>query len=192
MDAVTLLRNDHRTVEKMFKEFERLHKKGGSDAQKQRLVAKIIKELSVHTAIEEEIFYPAVRSEVDGADDTILESLEEHHVAKWVLSELESMGPETERFDAKTTVLIESVRHHVEEEEQELFPEVREAMGRKRLTELAEQMEAAKRKVPKSPQPQPAVGMRTRASRRTGKRVSAPRGRTGTRRTAAQVLDITP
>ena len=81
----------------------------------------------------------------------MLESLEEHHVVKWVLSELDGMDAAAERFDAKMTVLIENVRHHVEEEEQEWFPEVRKAMGRNRLTDLGEQMEKAKQKAPGDP-----------------------------------------
>jgi len=149
MDAVTLLRNDHRTVEKLFKAFE----KAKDPQAKAGAVAQMVPELSVHTVIEEQVFYPAVRTEVEDANSMILESLEEHHILKWVLSELEGMSPDDERFDAKVTVLIENVRHHVEEEEQELFPQVRGAMGRKRLTELGERMEDLKKRAPKHPQP---------------------------------------
>ncbi len=78
-------------------------------------------------------------------------SVEEHHVVLWMLSELKDLDPADERFDAKMTVLIENVRHHVEEEEKEWFPEVRKAMGRNRLTELGEQMEKAKKKAPRDP-----------------------------------------
>jgi len=68
------------------------------------------------------VLLSAIRAEVEGAEDTVLEAMEEHHVAKWVLSELDGMDPTHERFDAKVQVLIENVRHHVQEEEQELFP----------------------------------------------------------------------
>jgi hemerythrin superfamily protein len=151
MDAITLLKNDHKTVEKLFKTFE----KAGDRAKqtKAKTVEQIIEELSVHAAIEEQVFYPAVRREVPGATDEVLESLEEHHIVKWVLSELENMGPEDERFDAKVTVLIENVRHHVKEEESELFPTVRAALGRKRMNEIGDAMEAAKATAPRRPHP---------------------------------------
>jgi hemerythrin superfamily protein len=151
MDAITLLKTDHKTVEKLFKAFE----KAGDRAVKAKAdtVKSIISELSVHAAIEEQIFYPAIRSDVPDTDDDVLEALEEHHIVKWVLSELESMTPADERFDAKVTVLIENVRHHVTEEETELFPTVRKALGRKRLTELGDAMEAAKKTAPTRPHP---------------------------------------
>ena len=151
MDAITLLRNDHKAVSKLFREFE----KAGENAAKtkRQLVDKIVTELSVHAAIEEQLFYPVVREISPEIEDTVLESLEEHHVVKWTLSELEDMDPEHERFDAKVTVLIESVRHHVEEEETELFPMVREKVGRKELAELGDAMEKAKKTAPTRPHP---------------------------------------
>lgn len=146
-----MLRNDHRNVERLFKQFE----KAGPSAHKTRrgIADKIIEELSVHAAIEEQVFYPAVRAAVPDADDDVLEGLEEHHIVKWTLSELDGMDPEHERFVPKMTVLIESVRHHVEEEEGELFPMVREAMGRKQLTELGGALETAKKVAPIRPHP---------------------------------------
>jgi len=151
MDAITLLRNDHRTVEELFKKFE----KAGPNAHKTkaRLVEKIIHELAVHAAIEEMAFYPAVRGTNDKLTDTVLEGLEEHHVVKWLLGELESMDPSEERFDAKVTVLMESVRHHVKEEEREMFPAVRKALGRKELVELADILQKAKKTAPTHPHP---------------------------------------
>ena len=150
-DAIVLLKNDHKAVEKLFKQFEKL----GDNAHKtkRQVVDQIIAELSTHAAIEEQHFYPAVRAAVPDADDTVLEGLEEHHVVKWTLSELESMAPTEERFDAKVTVLMESVRHHVEEEESDMFPKVREAIGRKELRELGDTMEKAKGISPKRPHP---------------------------------------
>jgi hemerythrin superfamily protein len=151
VDAITLLKNDHKTVEKLFKTFE----KAGDRAPqtKAKTVHQIIEELSVHAAIEEQIFYPAIRKEVPDTEGQVLESLEEHHIVKWVLSELDGMTPADERFDAKVTVLIENVRHHVEEEEKELFPTVRQAMGRKKLGEIGDAMEAAKKTAPHRPHP---------------------------------------
>ncbi len=150
-DAIALLKADHRTVEKLFKSFE----KSGDTAHrtKRKLVDDIIRELSVHAAIEEQFLYPAVRRDLPKAEDDALEAIEEHHVAKWILSELERMAPEDERFDAKVTVLIESVRHHVREEEQELFPEMRAGMSRKALVELGAQLAAGKRLAPTRPHP---------------------------------------
>ncbi len=149
MDAIVLLKDDHKTVEKLFKEFE----KAGDQAyaKKRELVDQMIKELTTHTYIEETIFYPAAREGAPETVDHVLESVEEHHVVVWLLSELQGMDPEDERFDAKVTVLIENVRHHVEEEEDEWFPQVREAMGRKRLQEIGEQMAKAKAEAPSDP-----------------------------------------
>lgn len=151
MDAVTLLRNDHKTVEGLFKKFE----KAGPNANKTKhdLTEKIIEELSIHAAIEEQILYPAARAAMPDATDEVLEALEEHHIVKWVLSELDGMEPTDERFKAKLTVLIENVRHHVQEEEGELFPELRKAMKRKELEELARALEEAKTAAPTHPHP---------------------------------------
>jgi hemerythrin superfamily protein len=153
MNAITLLKNDHRTVEDLFKRFESLGPramKGKRDA-----VERIVSELSVHAAIEEMVFYPAVRAEMGNGDvsDLVLESLEEHHIVKWTLSELDGMDPSAERFDAKVKVLMESVRHHVKEEERELFPAVSKAFGRARLEELGEAMAQAKKSAPTRPHP---------------------------------------
>ena len=150
-DAIVLLRNDHKTVEKLFKQFEKL----GDNAHKTKrdVVDKIIEELSIHAAIEEQHFYPTIREKAPDVADEVLEGLEEHHIVKWTLSELEDMDPKAERFDAKVTVLIESVRHHVEEEESDMFPKVREALGRKELQEMGETMEKSKAISPKLPHP---------------------------------------
>src|ERR1700681_3684989 len=115
MDAITLLKADHKGVEKLFRQFENAGDR--AVVTKRNIMKDIVKELSVHAAVEEQVFYPSVRDEVDGLDSEILESLEEHHVVKWLLSELDGMSPDDERFDAKATVLIEAVGHHVEEEE---------------------------------------------------------------------------
>lgn len=153
-DAITSLRDDHKRVERLFKEFEKLHKKDGDARSKREVVEQIINELSVHAVIEEGLFYPAVRAGVEEAEDVVLEGLEEHHIVKWTLNELAGMNGDEERFDAKVTVLIESVRHHVEEEEGEMFPKVREALGRKELVDLYERMEEARTKAPTQPMPQ--------------------------------------
>src|SRR6266511_4156089 len=111
MDAISLLKDDHKTVEALFKKFERAGER--AHKTKRKIVDQIIAELSVHAAIEEQAFYPTTRTRVKAVEDEVLESLEEHHIVKWTLSELENMDAEDERFDAKVAVLIESVRHHV-------------------------------------------------------------------------------
>ncbi len=151
MDAITLLKNDHRTVEDLFKRFEQAGDR--AYVQKRHLVDRIIEELSVHAAIEEQVFYPAARAAVPDNEDLALESLEEHHIVKWSLSELVDMDPTHERFDAKVTVLIENVRHHVEEEEQDFFPKVRDQLGRNELAEYGAAMEEAKKTAPTRPHP---------------------------------------
>jgi hemerythrin superfamily protein len=154
MDAITLLRNDHKTVETLFKRFE----KTGDQAytQKRAIVERIIEELSIHTAIEEQVFYPATRAAVPSTNVIALESLEEHHIVKWILSELEGLDPKSERFNAKVTVLIENVRHHVEEEQTDYFPKVRDAMTRAELTNLGQALIDAKRIAPTHPHPRSA------------------------------------
>ncbi len=151
MDAISLLKDDHRTVERLFKRFEKTA--SGALDERRRIVDEIIKELSVHAEIEETIFYPVVREAVPPTEDMVLESLEEHHVAKWVLSELDGMDPGAERFEAKVTVLMENIRHHVEEEESDLFPSVRKALGRKALNEMGDAMARAKTVAPTRPHP---------------------------------------
>jgi hemerythrin superfamily protein len=151
MDAITLLKNDHKTVNELFKKFE----KAGDNAHKTKakLVEQIIHELAIHAAVEEVAFYPFIKGVSPDLTDDVLESLEEHHVVKWLLSELETMSPKDERFDAKVTVLIENVRHHVEEEEQEMFPRVRKMLSRSDLQELGEALANAKKVAPTHPHP---------------------------------------
>jgi hemerythrin-like domain-containing protein len=150
-DAITILKQDHREVEQVFKRFE----KAGSRAHraKRQIVDSITEMLSRHAAIEELVFYPAVRREVSGSAPDVLEALEEHHIVKFLLRELEDVDPRDERFDAKVTVMIENVRHHVKEEENELFPEVRKAITRQRLLQLGDELRAAKPKAPTRPHP---------------------------------------
>lgn len=151
MDAITLLKTDHKTVEQLFKRFE----KAGDRAfvEKRSIVDRIIEELSIHASIEEQYFYPVIRATVEDVESLTLESLEEHHIVKWVLAELETLDPSDERFDAKVTVLIENVRHHVKEEENDLFPMVRDELGRSALADLGDTMVSAKKVAPTHPHP---------------------------------------
>jgi hemerythrin superfamily protein len=151
MDAISMLKDDHKTVEALFKRFEKAGDRAHSE--KRAVVDRIIEELSKHAAIEEQLFYPVVRATVPETEDIALESLEEHHIVKWILSELDKMAPEDERFDAKVTVLIENVRHHVKEEEAEFFPMVRDELGRNALGDLGDAMAVAKKAAPTHPHP---------------------------------------
>jgi hemerythrin-like domain-containing protein len=151
MDAISMLKDDHKKVEQLFKRFESAGER--AHVEKRNIVDRIIEELSVHAAIEEQLFYPVVRATVPGTEDITLESLEEHNIVKWVLSDLDSMSPEDERFDAKVTVLIENVRHHVDEEESELFPKVRDELGRSALGDLGDALAEAKKTAPTHPHP---------------------------------------
>lgn len=148
-DAIVLLKQDHKQIRKLFRDFENAG--DGAEKQKGQLVKKIIELLTVHTYIENEVMYPRVRELLPDLEDDILESYEEHHVADVLVSELFAMKPGDERFDAKTTVLIENVTHHIEEEEQDWFPKVREGLGRKALQEIGADMEKARKKAPKKP-----------------------------------------
>ena len=148
-DAIVLLKDDHKQIRKVFKDFQ----SAGEDAtaRKGKLVDQMIELLTQHTYIENEVMYPRVRELLPDLEDDVLESYEEHHVADVLVVELSMMKPSDERFDAKTTVLIENVLHHIEEEEQEWFPKVREGLGRKQLQELGADMEKARKKAPKRP-----------------------------------------
>ena len=147
MSAIDLLEQDHREVEAYFDEFEGLE----DDAAKNDLAQKICMALTVHAQIEEEIFYPQAR-EATQDDDLLDEALVEHDGAKKLIAEIEEMEAGEELFDAKVKVLGEMIRHHVEEEEQELFPEVEksemdlQAVGEQlaqRKADLMKEMERA-------------------------------------------------
>ena len=147
MNALTLLKQDHGNVEELFRRFETA---GPEDVgELARVRDLVIEQLSKHAVVEEQVFYPAIRAKLgDEKAFTVLEGLEEHHVVKATLSELEKLAPTHERFRAKFTVLIESVRHHVEEEENDMFPQARDAFSVEELNTMGEQMEAAKKIAP--------------------------------------------
>lgn len=147
-DAIVLLKKDHKEVRALFKDFQ---SPKATTAQKGKIVKKIIELVTVHTYIENEVMYPQVRKLLPDLEDDVLESYEEHHVADVLVMELSMMRPSDERFDAKTTVLIENVQHHMEEEEQDWFPKVRDGLGRKALQEMGEQLLAAKKRAPRKP-----------------------------------------
>lgn len=150
-DAISFLKAEHRAVEELFARFERAG--DGATKQKRKLVDQMITALSRHAAIEELVLYPWARENIEDEEDQVLESLEEHHVVKWLLWELEDLPATDERFDAKVTVMMENVRHHVEEEERELFPDLRDVATRTELLDLADALDAARRRAPSRPHP---------------------------------------
>ena len=148
-DAIVILKEDHKRIKALFKQFQA----AGEDAtaRKGKLVKDMITELTVHTYIENEVMYPRVRELVPELEQDVLESYEEHHVADVLTAELAAMDADDEHFDAKTTVLIENVTHHIDEEEKDWFPQVRSALGRKELAEIGARMLELKKKAPTSP-----------------------------------------
>ena len=141
MDAVKLLKDDHEKVKGLFRQFE----KARSEDKKKQLADEIMMELEVHSKIEEEIFYPAVREKV-GEDELVAEAVEEHHVVDVLMQEIKQLEPSDERFEAKMTVLIENVEHHIEEEEEEMLPDAKKKLG-KDVEALGDQMEQRKQQL---------------------------------------------
>lgn len=133
MNALQLLKEDHDYVKKAFKTFEKM-----DEEDRPKLVKEVIKALKAHTEIEEKIFYPAVRKAID-EDDLMNEALVEHDSAKALIRQLERMKPNNPRYAATFTVLGEYVKHHIDEEEKEMFPKARrkrvnlEALGKKMM-----------------------------------------------------------
>jgi hemerythrin-like domain-containing protein len=154
-DAIVVLKEEHQQIRKAFRAFEA----AGENAlvRKGTLVDRIIELLTIHTYIENEVMYPRVRELLPELEDDVLESYEEHHVADVLVLELSSMKPSDERFVAKTTVLIENVEHHMDEEEQEWFPQVRKGLGRKQLQEIGAEMLRKREKAPRRPSQPGAV-----------------------------------
>lgn len=151
LDAVELLKQDHDTVDALFKQFEAA-KESKNKNKKAQLTAQICKELTIHATIEEEIFYPAARAALGEEGSDLLDEAEvEHQGAKDLIAQLSDMSPGDELFDAKVTVLAEYIRHHVKEEETELFPKMEKSeadldqLGKDlltRKTELQTELEA--------------------------------------------------
>jgi hemerythrin superfamily protein len=139
-DAIEMLKADHAKVEKAFKEFEKMDR---SDTETCReAVRSVCEDLKVHTTLEEEIFYPAVREAIED-EDLLNEAAVEHETAKMLIEQLENMEPDDPNYFATFTVLGEYVMHHVKEEEGEMFPQARKAKALD-VDELGERMRARK------------------------------------------------
>jgi hemerythrin superfamily protein len=142
MDALELLKTDHKTVKDLFKKVEA----SKNDKQQKQLFEEIKMELETHTHIEETVFYPAVAKH-DELKDMVLESLEEHKQVKTLLREMDNLTEDSEKFEPKLKVLMENVEHHAEEEEEaKMFPKVRKLMDAGALDQLGDELEAAKDK----------------------------------------------
>jgi hemerythrin-like domain-containing protein len=125
-DAIKLLKNDHDEVSALFQKYNKGHKRL-SESQKESLAQEICQMLTVHTQIEEEIFYPACQEHVKGADELLAEAKVEHQSAKDLIAKIEEGSPDSEDYDAEVMVLGEYVKHHIKEEQNELFPKVRKS-----------------------------------------------------------------
>lgn len=134
MDALNLLKKQHQEVEKLFKAAKK-----AEGNEKESLFLEIADQLAIHATIEEKIFYPAVLSEK--TEDELQEALQEHLQVKRLLADMLDMDPEDERFAAKMTVLEEEVQHHVEEEEKEMFKDVKSYFPKEALEALGAEME---------------------------------------------------
>lgn len=149
MNAIELIKQDHREVERLFEAFEQ----SDDSEQKREIVDQVIHELSVHAAIEEQIFYPSVREALAAGDSLVDESLHEHGEAKQLLNELDGMAPDHPSFDPTMTELIRDVRHHVEEEENEILPGLEQRLDQQLLDDMGNELEQAKGRAPTRPHP---------------------------------------
>jgi hemerythrin superfamily protein len=152
MNAVSLLKADHRAILDVLEKLDELESKSRG-RMKKALVEKLVREVSVHTAIEEEVFYPAVKSGIPGTEPQVMKSLEEHSVVKWELAAISAMNMDDERFAAKLAVLKDALVHHIEEEEEDLFPKVRDAFGIAKLNAMGRALERARKTAPTRPHP---------------------------------------
>ena len=139
MNALEMLKQDHQKVKGLFQEVSR----ASDEAKRKELFDKIDTELQIHTHIEETVFYPAL-DEHEELREMVAEALEEHQEAKTMLDELEDLGAESHDFGSKLQELIEAIEHHVEEEEGEMFPKIRQLFDEDELEQLGQELESAK------------------------------------------------
>ena len=147
MDAITLLKEDHRLFRKLLEQGDETTER--AKKTRMELLDRIAAELKAHEKIEEEIFYPALQG-FERAKEIVLEGYEEHHVADLIVAELRKTGVDDERWGAKFSVLKENIEHHIEEEEGEMFKKARTLLDKDQLVALGEQMQAMKRQIKKA------------------------------------------
>ena len=139
MDALELLKQDHKKVKELFEQAEE-----AEGEEQEKIFEQIKTELDTHARIEETVFYPAVQ-EHEELKDMVLESLEEHKQIKTLLREMDNLASDSEKFEPKLKVLMENVEHHAEEEEEgKMFPKLRQIMGKQKLEQLGADLEEAK------------------------------------------------
>jgi hemerythrin superfamily protein len=159
-DAIVLLREDHKEIRRLFREFQAAR----TPSRKATAVRRILKAVTTYGYLETECMYPEVRKLLPDVTNDVLEAAEEHHVAQVLCAELATMDPHDERFTAKTTVLIENVTRHITDEEQDWFPQVRKGLGRKQLQDIGAQMITLRKKAPGKPSANGAVAATGRAA----------------------------
>ncbi|HKG21667.1 MAG TPA: hemerythrin domain-containing protein [Blastocatellia bacterium] len=145
MNALELLKEDHKKVSDLFAKVEATE----SEKQHEQLFERIKTELETHTHIEETILYPALERH-DELKDMVLEAYEEHKQVKTLIREIGALADGSEKFDAKLKVMGENVEHHVEEEETEMFPKIRQAFSEAELNRMGLELEAAKKEFRKT------------------------------------------
>jgi hemerythrin-like domain-containing protein len=153
MDAITLLVDEHRSLERLFEEYETTSER--AVRTRQTLADRITAELLVHVELEEQLFYPTVIALVPSLTGDILEDYEEQHIVRWTLAELRHLTAEHPRFHPKASVLIDHVRLHQATEEQDLFPAVRESIDPDTLHELGTRIQELRPHIPTRPHPLP-------------------------------------
>lgn len=141
MNALELLKEDHNKVKKLLEQTDSTTERGVKT--RADLFSKIKREMVIHEAIEEQIFYPALKEHAK-AKEIVLEGYEEHHVVDQIMAELEGVEFESETWGAKFTVMKENIEHHIEEEEDEMFDKAREVLSKEELQDLAEKMQQMK------------------------------------------------
>ncbi|MEA2570303.1 MAG: hypothetical protein QOI24_2304 [Acidobacteriota bacterium] len=144
-NAITMLKADHVKVKRLLNELNQVT----APKQRESLVAEIERELKTHTQIEEEVFYPAFKAAAGKTDavDMFYEAAEEHHLVDMVLPALKSANPKSHEFEAKAKVIKELVEHHVKEEENEMFPKMRQLVGDEQLREIGDLMQARREQI---------------------------------------------
>jgi len=171
MDALQMLREDHRKVRELFRQFEEAQDK----ATKKAVAETALVELNIHAILEEEIFYPAVRRQGNGRRELVERAEQEHHTAEQLMDELMKMEPGNLEFDAKFHVLIENVKKHIEEEEAEMLPQVAE-VGMARLERLGQQMAERKQALMREPNGRSATRTRAKTASATRTRRTTTSG----------------
>lgn len=150
IDGITLVVSDHRRVDELL---ARLERPGLGKAERQEVVELVVKELSVHAVMEEEVLYPEVRRALANGEEVARRSLHEHRELKEALAEIDAMGPDDDRLAPGLAALAEVVRHHAEEEERDVLGPLREALGEVGVLRLGEALASARRTAPTRPHP---------------------------------------